>query len=247
MRRQLDRLIAALLLLFAAPVIAVLAVLVRRQDGGAAFVRLTRVGRNGRRFTMLKLRSMRVGGAEGRAGGSPITAAGDGRITPLGGVLRRYRLDELPQLLNVLRGDMALIGPRPETPEFVDVTDPIWTEVLHATPGIAGPTQLLVHQWEERELVGDDGGGAYTTLVLPAKLQCDRWYVRSASPSTDALVLLGTVWQIFGGWNSDWLRARLDRRIRGVAWQWPPVYHPGVSAIDGPTATVTQDSSQEPE
>src|SRR5436305_578234 len=115
-RWPVDRVIALVLGVVTAPVVAVLAVLVRRQDDGPAFVRLERVGRDGRHFGMFKLRTMRPTTSAGLADGPPITYADDERITPLGRTLRRFRLDEAPQLLNVIRGEMALIGPRPETP-----------------------------------------------------------------------------------------------------------------------------------
>jgi lipopolysaccharide/colanic/teichoic acid biosynthesis glycosyltransferase len=87
---------------------------------------------------------------------------------------------------------MALVGPRPETPSYVDPADPRWAEVLSARPGITGPTQLLVHEWED-ELLSDGGseGDVYGTTALPVKLECDAWYVRGASARTDVAVVAG--------------------------------------------------------
>lgn len=183
-RAPLDRALAAALLALCAPVIAVLAVLKRLEDRGPAFVRLPRVGRHGRRFDMLKLRTMRVGG------GAPITAGEDDRITPLGRRLRRLRLDELPQLVHVAKGEMALIGPRPEAPELVE--GPEWATVLQARPGIAGPTQLVFEEIESR-LPAVDTAAYYAEHVLPRKLRVDQWYVDNASPLVDLRVCVGLV------------------------------------------------------
>ena len=190
-RWPLDRVIAALLLLPAAPVIGALAFFIRRHDSGPGIVRLTRIGRHGRPFSMLKLRTMYVRAPDARAGGNPITAPNDDRITALGTVLRRNRLDELPQLVNVVRGEMALIGPRPETPEYVDLSDVRWQDVLRARPGIAGSTQLVIHEWEERRLACDSD--AYGRVVVGPKLALDGWYVANASPRFDAVILVSLV------------------------------------------------------
>ena len=116
-------------LLVASPVLAVIAIAVRIDSPGPALFRQERVGRGGKSFVLLKFRSMRAG-----AGGSSVTAGGDPRVTRVGKILRRFRLDELPQLWNVVRNDMALVGPRPEVPRFVDLADPA---------AIAGLTALL--------------------------------------------------------------------------------------------------------
>jgi lipopolysaccharide/colanic/teichoic acid biosynthesis glycosyltransferase len=180
--------VAAVLLILVAPVIGVLGVVVRASSAGPALIRLPRVGQGGRPFGIWKLRTMRQAAYAQRAGGSPLTASGDVRITRLGRWLRRYHLDELPQLWNVVRGEMALIGPRPETPEFVDLRDPRWTAVLAARPGILGPTQLVV-RGREGSVVAAGGEEGYRTVLLPAKLAIDAWYVQHASPSLDALVV----------------------------------------------------------
>src|SRR5690606_27943420 len=99
-------------------------------------------GRSGAPFRMWKLRSMRAERADAAAAGSVITATDDDRITPIGATMRRWRLDELPQVWNVLRGEMGLLGSRPETPTMVEADDPAWAAVLAARPGVSGPTQL---------------------------------------------------------------------------------------------------------
>jgi lipopolysaccharide/colanic/teichoic acid biosynthesis glycosyltransferase len=194
----LDRIAAAVLALVLSPLVAVLAVSVRREDGGPAFVRVQRVGRNGVVFDMWKLRSMRADGPGGRAAGAPLTGARDRRITATGARLRQHHLDEIPQLLNVVRGEMLLMGPRPEAPPFVDTDDPGWQAVLLVPPGIAGPTQLITGDWERRHIADDPAHAAYRHIVVPAKLAIDGWYVSTATPLLDILTLLALGQRIAG-------------------------------------------------
>jgi lipopolysaccharide/colanic/teichoic acid biosynthesis glycosyltransferase len=198
-RIGVDRVVAALLALVLSPVVAVLGVLVRRHDGGPALIRVPRVGRGGHEFGMWKIRSMRAETFDGRATGVALTSTADDRITPIGRRLRSLHLDELPQLLNVVQGDMCLLGPRPEAPAFVDDGDPAWREVLGVPPGIAGPTQLVVGDWERRSIDADTDGTAYRDVVLPVKLAIDAWYVGHASARTDLRVLRALVRRILPG------------------------------------------------
>lgn len=197
-RMVLDRLVAAVGLVVLSPVIGVLGWLVHRHDGGPAFITVERVGRHGRPMRMWKLRSMRAESADGRATGVSLTSAGDDRITPIGAKLRAGHLDELPQLFNVARGEMALLGPRPEAPEYVDATDDDWRAVLAAPPGIAGPTQLAVGDWERDIITAAPDGSAYERDVVPVKVAIDRWYVEQASPGIDALVVVGLARRLAG-------------------------------------------------
>ena len=114
-------------------------VLVRREDGGPGFITVTRVGRDGRPFRMWKLRSMRAARPDGTADGLTLSGAHDDRITAIGRHLRAYHFDELPQLYNVVRGEMGILGPRPETPEFVDLDDPMWQDRARHPAGHRGP------------------------------------------------------------------------------------------------------------
>lgn len=193
-----DRVLAVGLGVLVAPVVAVLAAAVRH-DGGPGLVRLTRVGESGQRFDMWKLRTMRAEGPGGRADGAPIASGGDERVTPIGRRLRHWRLDELPQLLNVVRGEMALIGPRPETPEYVDLDDASWARVLAARPGIAGPTQISVHEMEASAMASDAWEEVYRDVMVPAKLAIDGWYVDRASPFIDLLVIVSLVQRFLFG------------------------------------------------
>ena len=197
-RMVLDRLLAAVGLVALSPVIGVLGWLVHRHDGGPAFITVERVGRHGRPMRMWKLRSMRAESADGRATGVSLTSAGDDRISPIGAKLRAGHLDELPQLFNVVRGEMTLLGPRPEAPEYVDATDDDWRAVLAAPPGIAGPTQLAVGDWERDIITAAPDGSAYERDVVPVKVAIDRWYVEQASPGIDALVVVGLARRLAG-------------------------------------------------
>jgi lipopolysaccharide/colanic/teichoic acid biosynthesis glycosyltransferase len=124
--------------------------------------------------------------------GLAITAPIDPRITRLGRHLRRSRLDELPQLWDVVRGSMLLVGPRPEDPSLVDLDDPRWREVLSIPPGITGATQLRFHD-EGRWVDTADPLGSYRTRILPLKLKSDLGYVRGRSARGDVRILLESV------------------------------------------------------
>ena len=190
---MLDRVLSVPLLIVVAPLIAVAGVWIRVDGGRPVLLGLPRSGRGGRVFRMWKLRTMRAAGPAGLAGGSTITAAADGRVTRPGRWLRTTRLDELPQVVNVLRGEMALIGPRPETPDYVDPGAAAWAPVLAVVPAITGPSQLVLADWEASILVGDDHERRYAEDVLPVKLAIDRWYVEHGGPVTDLLVVWGMV------------------------------------------------------
>lgn len=210
LRLAADRAVAALLLILLAPVIGACAWLVHRHDGGPAIIAVPRVGRYGRPIRMWKLRSMRAESPDGMALGVALTAASDSRITPIGRKLRARYLDELPQLYNVVRGEMCLLGPRPEAPDFVDVTDPGWRAVLAVPPGIAGPTQLIVDDWERELITSDRGGTAYVREVLPVKLAIDGWYVGRSTPQLDALIVATLLRRFLPGSPSN----TLERRVR---------------------------------
>ena len=177
---------AGLLLLM--PVMAALAVAILCDDGPPVFFSQTRVGRRGKPFRIWKFRTMRAGSQ-----GSVITAAGDRRVTRAGAVLRRLKLDELPQLFNVLKGDMSLVGPRPEVPEYVQLEAPIWQAVLQVRPGVTDLATLLYR--DEEKLLGASGdpNALYRETVLPAKLALNLGYLRSRSFRRDLKLILLTI------------------------------------------------------
>jgi len=213
LRLVVDRIVAVLLGILVAPVVGVLAVLIRREDGDPGLITVTRVGRHGRPFRMWKLRSMRASGPGGTAGGAPLTSGNDPRITSIGRHIRMFHLDELPQLINVAKGEMLLLGPRPEAPEFVDESSPQWTAVLAVPPGIAGPTQVIVNDWEREVISGDTDGTGYRTKVVPVKLAIDQWYLQQCSPVVDALVAITLVRRFLPGTGSWTLRTRVAREV----------------------------------
>jgi lipopolysaccharide/colanic/teichoic acid biosynthesis glycosyltransferase len=215
-RVVLDRVVAVLLLLPLAPVIGVLALLVRRHDGGPGLIRVQRVGCGGRTFGMWKVRSMRVDRADGVAAGVPLTGALDPRLTPIGIRMRAYYLDEMPQLFNVARGEMSLLGPRPEAPEFVDGGS-AWRSVLTVPPGIAGPTQLVVNDWERELITEDPSGSAYVEHVVPVKVALDGWYVRRSSPALDTLVLVTLFRRLLPGTGSYTLKKLVRGEVAETA------------------------------
>jgi lipopolysaccharide/colanic/teichoic acid biosynthesis glycosyltransferase len=180
---------AAAGLVFLVPVFAGIALVVILDDGPPVFFSQIRVGKNGKPFRIWKFRTMRVGSQ-----GSVITAAGDGRVTRAGAALRRWKLDELPQLFNVLKGDMSLVGPRPEAAEQVHLEAPVWQAVLQVRPGITDLASLLYRN--EEELLGavDDPDTFYRESVLPAKLLLNLAYLRSRSFWLDMRLILLTIW-----------------------------------------------------
>jgi lipopolysaccharide/colanic/teichoic acid biosynthesis glycosyltransferase len=181
-----DRIGAAALLLLLTPVIVMVALAIRIDTPGPVFFRCRRVGRGGREFGMLKFRKMHVG-----ASGSALTAPDDARFTRLGAFLARTKLDEIPQLWNVLRGEMSFVGPRPEDPGFVACAEEAYEEILRVKPGITGLSQLAF----AREIDILDAGDRvehYLRRVLPQKANLDRLYVRRRSLRMNLSILLWT-------------------------------------------------------
>lgn len=228
LRWRLDRVLAITLQIALSPVLAVIGALVRRHDGGPALVRVPRVGKDSRPFGMWKVRTMKAVTADGLSGGPAVTTADDDRITDIGRRLRHFRLDELPQLLNVALGQMAMIGPRPEAPEFVDADNASWRRVLEAKPGIAGPTQLMVHDWETSALAGPSGETTYKELILPVKLAIDEWYVERASPWIDCLVVASLAQRFLTGRQSTLLYRRVQRVVPAALGLPPPARRPAL-------------------
>src|SRR5262245_27812348 len=183
-KRCCDLLLAIVILMLSTQVVLLAALLVKLTSRGPAFYRQVRVGLDGRLFTLLKLRTMRQD-AEAHSG--PVWACDhDPRIPPLGRLLRQTHIDEFPQLLNVIRGDMSLVGPRPERPEFVARLDwevPHYRERLGVRPGITGLAQL--------RLQADTG-----IETVRRKLVYDIYYVRHVNPILDAKLLAMTAWRL---------------------------------------------------
>ena len=186
-RRLVDIAGAVAGLAIAAPLLAVAAIAILVSDGRPVLFRQIRLGQGGRRFHILKLRTMRVA-----AKGPSITAGSDPRVTPVGRLLRAYKLDELPQFWNVLKGEMSLVGPRPEVPEFVDEQEPLWRVVLSVKPGITDLATLLYCN-EEQILKGvSNPERDYRRRILPGKLALNVDYLRRRSFSLDLKLMWWT-------------------------------------------------------
>ncbi len=189
-KRLFDVWVAALGLLFLGPVFAAIAVAIRRDSPGPVFYRGPRFGKDGRLFGILKFRTMREEPLSYQ--GPRLTAQDDPRITPLGRWLRDTKINELPQLWNVLAGEMSLVGPRPEDPELAKTWPAeVRTEVLSVRPGITSPASVLYRN-EEALLKTRDLMGAYLGDILPSKLRLDQLYVRHHSLLLDLDILFWT-------------------------------------------------------
>jgi lipopolysaccharide/colanic/teichoic acid biosynthesis glycosyltransferase len=195
-RRTFDVVIGGALCLVAAPLVAVLALVVRATSPGPALFVQERVGKDGRVFGLFKLRTMV---ADAPARGGALTAPGDPRVTRVGAWLRRWKLDELPQLANVVRGDMSLVGPRPEVPRYVAGYSPRERAVLRVRPGITDPASLAYADEAAMLARFEDYERAYVEAVLPAKLALSLAYLERRTLGSDLGVLLRTVIRIARG------------------------------------------------
>ena len=184
-----DRLAALVGLLLLWPLLLVVAIIIRiKMPGGPAIFRQKRVGRHGRLFTMYKFRSMTVG-----HGGSSVSVAGESRITPLGAVLRKYKLDELPELWNVFVGDMSFVGPRPDVPGYADQLSGKDREVLSLRPGITGPASLKYRDEEELLAKQADPQAYNDTVIFPDKVRINLYYLNHYSFIKDLQMIMCTV------------------------------------------------------
>ena len=171
------------------PVLLVVAVLIRVQmPGGPVIFKQKRVGRNGKLFTMYKFRSMTVG-----HGGSSVSVAGESRITPLGAKLRHYKLDELPELWNVLTGDMSFVGPRPDVPGYADQLVGDDREVLKLRPGITGPASLKYRDEEDLLALQPDPQKYNDEVIFPDKVRINLYYLHHYSFVKDIEMIFCTV------------------------------------------------------
>ncbi len=211
MPRVIEAIMAAVGLVLLTPVLALVAAVVGLTSRGPVIFRQMRVGRFGREFEMLKFRTMRVNDES-----LQVTASGDERVTAVGRVLRRLKLDELPELWNVMRGDLSLVGHRPEVPRYVDIDDPKWHQVLEERPGITHPVTLRLA--DEERLIAAAGGDAeefYIGQLLPFKLRGYLEYQEHRTLWQDVRVLAATAAALVG-------------------WRWyPPVSLDEVRAASG--------------
>ena len=184
-----DRLAALIGLLCIWWLLIIVAIIIKvKMPGGPAIFKQTRIGRHGKPFTMYKFRTMTV-----NHGGSSVSVAGESRITPLGAVLRKYKIDELPELWNVLIADMSFVGPRPDVPGYADALTGDDREVLLLRPGITGPASLKYRN-EEEILAAVDNPQIYNdTIIFPDKVRINRYYLHNYSFVSDIKMILCTV------------------------------------------------------
>lgn len=184
-----DRVMALVGLVVLSPLLAVVALLIAiKMPGGPVLFRQKRVGQYGELFTMVKFRSMTVA-----HGGSSISVAGEARITPLGAKLRKYKLDELPELWNVLIGDMSFVGPRPDVPGYADKLVGEDREILQLKPGITGPASLKYRNEEEILASVEDPISYNDEVIFPDKVRINREYMEEWSFWGDIRIIFKTV------------------------------------------------------
>ena len=184
--RAFDFVVAFLLLAILLPLMVLVAIAVRVESAGPAFFRCDRVGHRGHRLRMLKIRKMCH-----HALGPALTTEEDVRFTRIGGLLTRLKIDEIPQLLHVVRGSMSLVGPRPEAPEFVDLHADDYDEILAVPPGITGLSQLAFCD-ERRILDPERPVDDYVSRILPQKVALDKMYANRRSLSFNLRILYWT-------------------------------------------------------
>lgn len=188
MKRLVDVLFSLAVLALTLPLSVLISIAVKLTSRGPILFLQNRVGQDERIFKMLKFRSMRVAEES-----MQLTVAGDDRITSVGRIIRRLKLDELPQFINVLNGDMTMIGPRPETPRYVSRYESWMKEVLRFKPGLVDPASVEFKDEPERLAKADDPEELYMTVILPEKLRISLEYQKNRTFQSDIKVILQTI------------------------------------------------------
>lgn len=189
MKSIFDKVFSAIGLLFLWPVLLIISIIIKiKMPDGPVIFKQTRVGQNGKLFTMFKFRTMQQ-----KHSGSSVSVAGESRITPLGAVLRKYKIDELPELWNVLRGDMSFVGPRPDVPGYADKLQGEDREILKLKPGITGPASLKYRNEEEILAAVDNPQEYNDQIIYPDKVRINRHYLQHYSFWKDIQIIFCTV------------------------------------------------------
>jgi lipopolysaccharide/colanic/teichoic acid biosynthesis glycosyltransferase len=192
-KRSLDIIGSSVALVLLGPSLAVAALGIRLCSPGDVLHRARRVGKGGAEFTMYKLRTMHA-----RSGGGAITAPDDPRVFPFGAWLRRLKFDEVPQFYNILRGDMSIVGPRPEDPGIVrEHYTPAHMETLAVRPGLTSPGTLYYYTQSDRILTEGDAERRYVEELLPVKLDLEWVYIRQQSFTYDLTLMIRTLVTMF--------------------------------------------------
>lgn len=195
MKRGFDLLLASVGLVVLSPLFLLAGLAVKRGSAGPVFFRQVRVGRHGRPFRIYKFRTMRQ---DAEAHGGQLTVGEDPRITPEGAFLRKYKLDEFPQLINVVLGEMSLVGPRPEVPKYVALYDERQRAVLTVRPGITDPASIEFRDENALLAEAEDPERTYVEVIMPRKLEMNLAHIQHQSVLTDLRVILQTLQRVFG-------------------------------------------------
>lgn len=183
-----DRIFSFLGLLFIWPILFVVVILIKIKMPGPVLFKQKRIGKNGKLFTMYKFRTMIVNHS-----GSSVSVKGENRITPLGSKLREYKLDELPELWNILIGDMSFVGPRPDVPGYADLLDGEDQIILTVKPGITGPASLKYRNEEELLSMQEDPQYYNDNVLYPDKININKQYIKNWSFLTDVKIIFCTI------------------------------------------------------
>ncbi len=194
MKRLFDLLVSSIGLLLLQPLFVVTAILIKVDSRGPVFFRQERIGKNFRSFRIYKFRTMVVNAEKN---GLRITSGGDHRVTRVGRILRKFKIDELPQLFNVLKGEMSLVGPRPEVEEYVTLYEQDYREILKRRPGITDVSSIIFREEEAVLKNQADPEGYYKKILLPEKIRLAKEYIRKSSFSYDMKLVLNTLHRIF--------------------------------------------------
>ncbi len=195
LKRIMDILISAAALLALWPLFLLIALAIRLDSRGPAFYRQERVGKDGEPFRIFKFRTM-VQDADRK--GPEITVGGDSRITRVGAFLRKTKLDELAQLINVFSGEMSFVGPRPEVPRYVRLYTPYQRQVLLVRPGITDYASIAYRNENDLLAEADDPERCYVEKIMPDKIELNMRYLREISPATDLKLILKTIAAVIG-------------------------------------------------
>lgn len=190
LKRAMDIVLSGGALLVLWPVLLIIALAIMLDDPGPVFYRQVRVGRGGRPFRIFKFRTMVV---DAEKKGLAITVGRDSRITRVGAFLRKTKLDELAQLINVLRGEMSFVGPRPEVPKYVELYTPYQRQVLLVRPGITDYASIAYRNENDLLSGAEDPERMYIDVIMPDKIELNMKYLREISPLADVRLILSTV------------------------------------------------------
>ena len=196
LKRAMDIVISGGALIVLWPVLFIVALAIKIDDPGPVFYRQVRVGRGGKEFRIFKFRTMVV---DADKKGLAITVGKDNRITRMGAFLRKTKLDELAQLLNVFFGDMSFVGPRPEVPKYVNMYTPNQRQVLLVRTGITDYASIAYRNENDMLEGAEDPERMYIDVIMPDKIELNMKYLREISPLADLRLIFGTIWAVVKG------------------------------------------------